>query len=217
VTLFTVLVVEDDAPTRARLARAIGADGRLRLAGEAGTAREGAELLGREAPDVLLVDLGLPDGNGIELIRASRQLSADTQAMVITIFGDEKTVVEAIEAGARGYLLKDGSEEEIAAAIQELLAGGCPISPQIARHLLRRFQEAPAPSVPAPALSDREREVLDLVVRGFTFGEIGQLLAISSHTVSTYVRRVYRKLEVRSRSEAVYEALQLGIVRVGEE
>jgi DNA-binding NarL/FixJ family response regulator len=213
----TVLVVEDDAPTRARLARAVLADERLRLAGAAGTAREGVDLLGREAPDVLLVDLGLPDGSGIDLIRVARQLSADTQAMVITVFGDEKTVVEAIEAGARGYLLKDGSEAEIAAAIQELLAGGCPISPQIARHLLRRFQDAPAPSVPAPALSEREREVLDLVVRGFTFAEIGQLLAISGHTVSTYVRRVYRKLEVRSRSEAVYEALQLGLVKVGEE
>jgi DNA-binding NarL/FixJ family response regulator len=216
-SICTVLVVEDDAPTRARLARAVSVDERLRLVGAAGTAREGAELLGREAPDVLLVDLGLPDGSGIDLIRAARQLSADTQAMVVTVFGDEKTVVEAIEAGARGYLLKDGSDAEIVAAVQELHAGGCPISPQIARHLLRRFQEAPEPTAPAPALSEREREVLDLVVRGFTFGEIGEGLGISAHTVSTYVRRVYRKLEVRSRSEAVYEALQLGLVKIGED
>jgi DNA-binding NarL/FixJ family response regulator len=216
VALCTVLIVEDDAPTRARLARAVDADERLRLVGVAGSAREGVEALRREAPDVLLVDLGLPDRSGIEVIRAARQLSADTQAMVVTVFGDEKTVVGAIEAGARGYLLKDGSEAEIAAAIMELRAGGSPISPQIARHLLRRFQEpAPAPQG-GPTLTEREREILDGVVRGFTFGEIAELLHISTHTVTTHVRHIYRKLEVRSRGEAVFEALALGLVKVTE-
>lgn len=214
--LCTVLVVEDDGPTRARLARAVEADPRLRLAGAAGTAREGVALLRREAPDVLLVDLGLPDRNGIEVIRAARQLAADTQAMVVTVFGDEKSVVGAIEAGARGYLLKDGAESEIAEAILELRAGGSPISPQIARHLLRRFQE-PAPAREGgPSLTEREREILDCVVRGFTFPEIAKALAISSHTVTTHVRHIYRKLEVRSRSEAVYEALSLGLVKLEE-
>jgi DNA-binding NarL/FixJ family response regulator len=216
VGLCTVLIVEDDPPTRARLARAVAADDRLRLVGEAGTARAGIEGLRREAPDVVLVDLGLPDRSGIEVIRAARQLSADTQAMVVTVFGDEKTVVGAIEAGARGYLLKDGSEAEIASAILDLRAGGSPISPQIARHLLHRFQEpAPAPQG-APSLTDREREILDAVVRGFTFSEIAKLLEISTHTVTTHVRHIYRKLEVRSRGEAVYEALALGLVKVEE-
>jgi DNA-binding NarL/FixJ family response regulator len=210
-------VVEDDGPTRARLARAVEADERLRLVGAAGTAREGIEGLRREAPDVLLVDLGLPDRTGIDVIRAARQLSADTQAMVVTVFGDEKSVVSAIEAGARGYLLKDGSETEIAAAILELRAGGSPISPQIARHLLRRFQEeAPAP-YGGPSLTERECEILDGVVKGFTFSELAGLLGISTHTVITHVRHIYRKLEVRSRSEAVYEALALGLVKVREE
>jgi DNA-binding NarL/FixJ family response regulator len=217
VPLCTVFVVEDDGPTRARLGRAVGADDRLRLVGAAGTAREGIEGLRREAPDVLLVDLGLPDRTGIDVIRAARQLSADTQAMVVTVFGDEKSVVSAIEAGARGYLLKDGSESEIAAAILELRAGGSPISPQIARHLLRRFQEpAPAPQG-GPSLTEREREILDGVVKGFTFSELAGLLGISTHTVITHVRHIYRKLEVRSRSEAVYEALSLGLVKVREE
>jgi DNA-binding NarL/FixJ family response regulator len=211
------LIVEDDGPTRARLARAVEADLRLRLAGSAGTAREGLALLGREAPDVMLVDLGLPDGNGLDLIHAARRLSSDTQAMVVTVFGDERSVIAAIEAGARGYLLKDGAEDEIAEAILELRAGGSPISPQIARHLLRRFQEAPEAAAPVPALSEREREILDLVVKGFTFPEIAKLLEISAHTVTTHVRRIYRKLEVRSRSEAVYEALQLGLVKIIEE
>jgi DNA-binding NarL/FixJ family response regulator len=217
VALCTVFVVEDDGPTRARLARAVEADRRLRLVGSAGTAREGIVGLQREAPDVLLVDLGLPDRSGIDVIRAARQLSADTQAMVVTVFGDEKSVVGAIEAGARGYLLKDGSEAEIAAAILELRAGGSPISPQIARHLLRRFQEPAPVSYGGPGLTDREREILDGVVKGFTYSEIARLLEISTHTVITHVRHIYRKLEVRSRSEAVYEALSLGLVRVREE
>jgi DNA-binding NarL/FixJ family response regulator len=217
VPLCTVFVVEDDGPTRARLGRAVEADGRLRLVGAAGTAREGIEGLRREAPDVLLVDLGLPDRTGIDVIRAARQLSADTQAMVVTVFGDEKSVVSAIEAGARGYLLKDGSESEIAAAILELRAGGSPISPRIARHLLRRFQDEAAPPYGGPNLTEREREILDAVVKGFTFSEIARLLEISTHTVITHVRHIYRKLEVRSRSEAVYEALSLGLVKVREE
>jgi len=209
-------VVEDDGPTRARFARAVEADERLRLAGTAATAREGIEGLRREAPDVLLVDLGLPDRSGIDVIRAARQLSADTQAIVVTVFGDEKSVVGAIEAGARGYLLKDGSEAEIAAAILELHAGGSPISPQIARHLLRRFQEPePAPQG-GPSLTEREHEILGAVVRGFTFSEIAGLLGISPHTVTTHVRHIYRKLEVRSRGEAVYEALALGLVKLEE-
>ncbi|MDH3685511.1 MAG: response regulator transcription factor [Myxococcales bacterium] len=212
----TVWIVEDDAPTRARLARAVEGDERLVLLGAVGTARESIEGL-REAPDVVLVDLGLPDGSGLDVIRAARQLSADIQTLVVTVFGDEKSVVEAIEAGARGYLLKDGNEAEIARAIIELQAGGCPISAQIARFLLHRFQEAPTPAAAAPSLSEREREILDLVVRGFTFAEIAGFLEISAHTVNTYVRRVYRKLEVRSRSEAVYEALQLGLVKVQED
>ena len=138
--------------------------------------------------------------------------------MVVTVFGDEKSVLGAIEAGARGYLLKDESAEGVGVAILQLLAGGSPITPAIAQHLILRFQER-APSAEreaGPALSKRELEVLELVVKGFTFGEIAGLLALSPHTVGTFVRRIYRKLEVRSRGEAVFEALQLGIVKVEE-
>ena len=210
----TVLVVEDEVNARDYFARAIEADSSLRLVGTAATLRDGLVLLGREAPDVLIVDLGLPDGSGIELIRAARQLSADTQCLVVTVFGDEKSVLSAIEAGARGYLLKDSGASRASEAVRDLVAGGSPVSPPIARHLLQRFQnlEPPQPDVPAPDLSERETEVLKLVVKGFTYPEIGEVLGISPHTVKTHVRRVYRKLEVRSRSEAVLEALQLGLV-----
>jgi DNA-binding NarL/FixJ family response regulator len=212
-----ILIVEDDAPTRERLARALAAcPDELELAAAVGTCRDALLALRRDAPEVMLVDLALPDGNGIELIRAARALSSDTLSMVVTVFGDEKSVLGAIEAGARGYLLKDAAAEGVGTAIRELLAGGSPITPAIAQHLILRFQEG-APSqerAPAPTLSQREQEVLELVVKGFTFNEIAKLLELSPHTVGTFVRRIYRKLEVRSRGEAVFEALQLGIVKL---
>jgi DNA-binding NarL/FixJ family response regulator len=211
-----ILIVEDDEPTRDRLVRALAAHGELELAAAVGTCAEALRELRTDPPEALLVDLDLPDGHGIELIRAARALSADTQIMVVTVFGDEKSVLGAIEAGARGYLLKDESMEGVGAAILQLLAGGSPITPAIAQHLILRFQ-ARAPSAgreAGPALSHRELEVLEFVVKGFTFTEIAGLLGLSPHTVGTFVRRIYRKLEVRSRGEAVFEALQLGIVKL---
>jgi len=214
----TVLLVEDDAATRARLARAVAQDAGLALVGTVGSCAEARAQLGRVVPDVLLVDLGLPDGSGIDLIRECKRAAAGTEAMVITVFGDEQHVVAAIEAGASGYVLKDGSNAYIAESIRALLKGGSPISPAIARHLLRRFCAPSPPVAPSageevPGLTEREHEVLGLLVKGFTFHEIGDLLGISAHTVTTHVKHIYGKLEVRSRAEAVYEALQLGIVK----
>jgi DNA-binding NarL/FixJ family response regulator len=214
-----ILIVEDDEPTRERLVRALAAHAdELELAAAVGTCREALLALRRDAPEVMLVDLALPDGNGIELIRAARALSSDILSMVVTVFGDEKSVLGAIEAGARGYLLKDAAAEGVGTAILQLLAGGSPITPAIAQHLILRFQEsAPVEArAPGPVLSQREHEVLELVVKGFTFSEIAGLLGLSPHTVGTFVRRIYRKLEVRSRGEAVFEALQLGIVKLDD-
>jgi DNA-binding NarL/FixJ family response regulator len=212
-----VLLVEDDAPTREHLARAVEARPELALIGRAASLAEGRALLARAAPDVLLTDLGLPDGSGIELIRELRAQAPAGAAMVITTFGDERTVIAAIEAGASGYLLKDGSFEEIGAAVLELVAGGSPISPAIARHVLRRLQREGAEAAPqagAPRLTEREHEVLSLIAKGFSFPEIAALLAISAHTVTTHVRHIYEKLEVSSRASAVYEAVQLGLIRL---
>ena len=221
-----ILIAEDDAPMRARLEDALAADPALEVAFSTGTLAEALAGLRRLVPDVLLVDLGLPDGSGLRLIREARQLMADAQILVVTVFGDEKSVIAAIEAGARGYLLKDSEPSDVCQAVRQLLTGGAPISPAIARHLLRRFQEPARPPDAAsatrpggaagelPHLSKREVEVLELVVKGFTFPEIGSLLGITPHTVTTHVRRIYRKLEVRSRSEAAYEAVQLGLVDV---
>lgn len=214
----TVLLVEDDDATRARLARAVTEDAGLALVAAASSCADARAELARALPDVLLVDLGLPDGSGIDLIRECKGAASRCEAMVITVFGDEPHVVAAIEAGASGYVLKDGTNAYIAESIHALVNGGSPISPAIARHLLRRFR-APAPPQPpaagedVPELTEREHEVLALLVKGFTFHEIGELLGISAHTVTTHVKHIYGKLAVRSRAEAVYEALQLGIVK----
>ncbi len=212
---YGVLLVEDDDATRGRLARAVEASPSLHLVGVAGSCREARRQLASESPDVLLVDLGLPDGSGVDLIREAKRRRATLEAMVVTVFGDEKHVVAAIEAGATGYILKDASNENIGESICELVRGGSPISPAIARHLLRRFREPPPMARTGeelPSLTEREQEVLRLLVKGFTFQEIGRLLGISAHTVTSHVKHIYEKLEVRSRAEAVYEALQRGIL-----
>ncbi len=217
-----IVLVEDDGPTRSHLARAIEAQSELTLAGVAANFADGLQLIEAASPDVLLTDLGLPDGSGIDLIRALRSRSPEALAMVITALGDERTVLSAVEAGATGYLLKDGSYDEIGDAVQCLLEGGSPITPSIARTILRRMQPSaasPPPERPAPeqpSLSDREAEVLRLIAKGFSYPEIAELLGISSHTVTTYVRRIYEKLEVNSRGSAVYEAVSLGLISMDD-
>ena len=220
-THHTVLLVEDDENTRARLADAVQGHPQLRLLAAVPTLAAARAELAKGHPDVLLTDLGLPDGDGIELIRALRAQGAPTLAMVITIFGDEKHVVSALQAGALGYLLKDGSPEYIGTSILDMLDGGSPVSPPIARYLLKRFQGPTADTaltqnVPVPHLSEREHEALTLIVKGFSYAEAARLMGVSTHTVTTHVQNVYRKLEVHSRGEAVYEALQLGLVKLNE-
>ena len=218
-----VILVEDDDHTRERLARTIAGHPQLTLLGSAATCEEGRALIARFEPDVLITDIGLPDGSGIELIGEARRKHPNVLALVITIFGDESHVVAAIEAGAMGYLLKDGTADYIGSSILEMIGGGSPISPPIARYLLRRFRAGdPAPtdpvptSEPGPRLSEREREVLMLIVKGFSYAEIASLLGVSAHTVTTHVRGIYRKLAVHSRGEAVYEALALGLVKLDD-
>ena len=218
----TVLLVEDDDHTRARLAEVVSRHPRLRLVAAVPSLAEARTSLARVLPDVLLTDLGLPDGNGIELVRELRERQAPTLSMVITVFGDEQHVIAAIEAGALGYLLKDGSPDSIGTAILELIGGGSPISAPIARYLLKRFRPAasgvrgPGEAGNLPRLSEREHEVLTLIVKGFSYAEAARLMGISPHTVTAHVRSIYGKLEVHSRGEAVYEALQLGLVKLDE-
>jgi DNA-binding NarL/FixJ family response regulator len=208
-----VLIVEDDTATRQQLAERVEAAGGMRIqVGVGSLAGARAELL-RQRPDVLLLDLELEDGHGKELIAELYARDRDLPILVISVFGDEQSVIDAIRAGARGYLLKDDDSAEIGFAISQLLAGGSPISPAIARHLVNQYQFAPGPQDNGVALSAREHEVLTLAAKGYTYQETAELLGVSVNTVSTYTRRIYGKLSVSSRSAAVFEARQSGLMR----
>lgn len=218
-----VLLVEDDVYFQNAIALAIQAASDMQLVGIASTRVQGmAELLKPDA-DVVLVDLGLPDGSGIDVIRAAHLHWPNCAVMVCTTFGDEAHVLQSIEAGASGYLLKDSAPDNMLGEIRSLHSGGSPISPLIARQILTRFKHATAPpstaTVPVSPtnteqvnLSGREKEVLELITKGFTAEEIAQLMQVSMHTVQTYVRRIYSKLKVNSRTEAIFEARQQGIL-----
>lgn len=210
-------MVEDDVETCRRLCRIIEQHPQFELSGYAFDFATGLELLTQQTPGVLLTDLGLPDGNGIDLILAIRQLKLATEAMVITVFGDERHVFQAIEAGATGYLLKDSDATSIGDAITQLLEGGSPISPAIARHVLRRVNQHAVESNSPPQaslLTSRELEVMTLLGKGLTYEEVAQALSMSIGTVTTHIKHIYRKLAVRSRGEAVFEAMQLGLLNL---
>jgi DNA-binding NarL/FixJ family response regulator len=217
-----VLIVEDDAAFRERYGAILSKDPDFEVVASVGTAGEGLAMLDLRKPDVLLVDLGLPDFSGIEVIRHANQTLPNCECMVVTVFGDEEHVLASIEAGASGYLLKDASEESFLSGIRELMAGGSPISPIIARRLLKRFQPEMPTATAAAAdseatsdvnLSEREREILMLASKGYNYPEMGKLMGISPHTVTSHVKKIYRKLAVHSRGEAVFEANRMGLIR----
>ncbi len=213
----SILLVEDDEPTRKRLSDVIDNHPELHLIGAAATYAEAHRMLLAAPPRVLLTDIGLPDGSGIELIETIAKQNLATEAMVITVFGDEQHVFNAIEAGATGYLLKESDAEAVAAAILQLLAGGSPISPAIARHVLRRLTPATddkQPSAVKSRLTEREHEVLSLLAKGLSYAEVAEGLDMSPGTVTTHVKHIYRKLAVRSRGEAVFEAMQQGLLNI---
>lgn len=229
-TPFSVLIVEDQARFRDAFTHALGSVPDIELLGIAPDLPQGRRMFDQLQPDVLLVDLDLPGGSGIELIRHAAQTRPQCEVMVISVFGDEQHVVASIEAGATGYLLKDSLALDLPGQLRSLRAGGSPISPVIARRLLVRLApgapgaqggQGPSPEAMAAALTDeevvalseQESRVLHLAAKGFTFNEIAQFMQVSPHTVMTYVKRVYRKLHVRSKVEAIYEARRLGWLR----
>jgi len=206
-----ITLVEDDPRFRDAFVAAIAASEDLSLQSQASTLADGLALLSGPAADVLLVDLGLPDGSGIDLITAARGAWPTCDIMVVSVFGDEAHVLRSIEAGAVGYLLKDSEPASIALQVRSLRAGGSPISPLIARRIL--LQLRPAAVAADSALSHREQEVLSYITKGFSYDEIARLMQVSRTTVLTYVRRIYAKLQVNSKTEAVYEARKLGLAR----
>lgn len=220
-SLIHVALVEDDLGFQSALTAAIATAPDMSLLSVASTRSQGLRMLEQAPAHVLLVDLGLPDGSGIDVVRAAHVQWPECNIMVSTTFGDETHVMQSIEAGAAGYLLKDSSPNAMVQEIRSLHAGGSPISPMIARQLLMRFRP-PASGVTElvvrrdtnkerAVLSEREREVLEFITKGFTSKEIAALMSVSHHTVLTYVRRVYAKLKVNSRAEAIFEARVQGL------
>jgi DNA-binding NarL/FixJ family response regulator len=206
-----VMIVEDDRGTRERFSRAIEADLRTTLAAAVGTGREAIARLAAVHPDVLLVDLGLPDVHGTEVIRHATQALPECDIMVITMFADERSVLASIEAGAAGYVLKDCVDPDLVAQVVALRAGGAPMSPGIARMVLKRLRAARGESPElAAGLTGREVEVLRLLSRGYTYGEVAEQLGISRHTVCSHIKNSYRKLAVRSAAHAVAKLERAG-------
>jgi DNA-binding NarL/FixJ family response regulator len=221
-----VAIVEDDMDFLDTLVAAVGAEPGMAMVGSACSRAAGLRLLDGPVADVLLVDLGLPDGSGIDVIHAAVARWPACGVMVSTAFGDEAHVIRSIEAGAAGYLLKHAEPASLVEEIRSLHAGGSPISPLIARQMLMRLRAPPAAAaagtpespaerrsdVDAATLSAREHEVLQLITRGYTADEIAAMLQISRHTALTYVRRIYSKLKVNSKAEAIFEARQRGLL-----
>lgn len=227
-TLIRIMLVEDDLDVQAALRGAIEAAPDMALTRVVGTREHGLQALTQPPVDVLLVDLGLPDGSGIDVIKAAHAQWPDCAIMVSTTFGDEEHVLRSIEAGASGYLIKDSSPHRMVDEIRNLHAGGSPISPMIARQVLMRFRASAqqgamassSSSLPGTqfdramrdSLSEREREVLELITKGFKTDEIASLMQVSRYTVQSFVRRIYAKLAVNSKAEAIYEARNRGLL-----
>jgi DNA-binding NarL/FixJ family response regulator len=205
------LVVDDLAPSRDWLAQAL----QLAFPGiaveRAGSLAQADAFL-RPPPPLALIDLGLPDGSGVQLIERLQREGAGTLCIVATVFDDDAHLFPALRAGAQGYLLKDQPPQAIAAMLSGIAQGQPPLSPSIARRLLKHFQPLPA-LAEAPPLRPREVDVLRLTAKGLTLAEVAEALQLSRHTVSGYLKDIYRKLSVSSRAEATLEAARLGLVR----
>lgn len=210
--MHSVLIIEDDPRFRETFTRAVSGASDLCLAGVASDLPEGIVLLKQTVADVLLVDIGLPSGSGIELIRLAKKCLPKCDVMVVTVFGDEHHVLQCIEAGATGYLLKDSKSIDIVDQIRALCGGGSPVSPMIARQLLGRFHSKQLSAFDAKGLSIQERTVLEMSSKGYSYEEIANLLGLSRNTIGTYVKRIYQKLHVHSKSEAIYEARKQGML-----
>ena len=207
-----VWVVEDDTHYRRMLARILGRASSVKACRVFPSCQE--LLIAIEAgdrPDVLLMDLGLPRMSGLEGIRELRRMAPDVAIIALTAFGQKRMVIDALEAGVAGYLLKSSSAEQIMAGIQDVYGGGSSLSPTVARIVLDNIK-TPSPDMELK-LAARELEVLEELALGKTVKEIAVSLAISESTVSTYLARIYTKLEVQSQSGAVAKALRNGLIR----
>jgi DNA-binding NarL/FixJ family response regulator len=205
-----LLLVEDQPTILEKQRRLLERHAEILILDAARDGRTALELCEKLRPDVVLLDLGLPDIDGIEVIRELKARGSKTEILIFTIFEEEERVLEAVRAGASGYLLKGTPAERIVEAIGEVFRGGSVIQPQLARRLLRRFQAAATPE--GTALTPRETEILQLIARGLSNRDAAETLGLSRATVRTHLEHIYAKLEVSNRTEAVTEAIRRGII-----
>lgn len=213
-----VMVVEDDSTTRLLFCKAIEAESSLHLSVSCGSVAEALDWLSTNQCDLLLTDLGLPDGSGLEIIETCRRLHPDADIMVTTSSSDEEQVLACIEAGASGYVLKETGYPDLVRALLEVHSGGSPISPVVARKVLARMRRPllernADPQQDAPQrLTRRETAILELIARGSSYAKVAAALGLSIGTVQTHIKHIYGKLAVHSRGEAVYEARRRGLL-----
>jgi DNA-binding NarL/FixJ family response regulator len=198
-----VSIVEDDAQARKILAGWISRNPGFRLAGEWGDAESALGGLREKPPNVVLMDINLPGISGVEAVKTLKPGMPNTQFVMLTVYEDADHIYNALAAGATGYLLKQTSRDELLGAVQDVHQGGSPMTSNIARKVVQSFKQPSAVSPSTEDLSPREQEVLELLARGYLYKEIAERLNISVPTVNTYVRRMYEKLHVRSRAQAV--------------
>lgn len=206
--MITVSIVEDDNWLREDLERKINAAEGFRCLSFYGSAEAALEKLPVEKPDVVLMDIALPGINGIECVRQLKENWSEANVLMLTVYEETDKIFAALRAGASGYLLKRSSPVELLDAIADLHRGGAPMTSSVARRVVKFFVSEAKPSAEAKGLSSREREILDLLVEGRANKEIADILSISVYTVRMFIRRIYKKMHVHSRGEAVARLLK---------
>jgi DNA-binding NarL/FixJ family response regulator len=204
----TVAIVEDNDKFRGTLARVLNRAEGFQCISQYASAEDALKALPQDKPEVVLMDINLPGMNGVECVRQVKQLLPQTQVMMLTVYEDTENIFNALAAGATGYMLKRTPQAELLEAVREVHRGGSPMTTHIARKVVLSFQQTAASAPPTENLSPREQEVLDCLAQGFLYKEIAEKLGISYETVHTYIRRIYEKLQVRTRTEAVAKFLR---------
>jgi len=199
----TVSIVDDEADLRNHIAGYLTAAGSIRCVSAYASAEEALQNLPRDKPDVILMDINLGEMDGIECVRRLSALMPGVQVLMLTVFEDTEQIFRALAAGAAGYLLKRLSPKKLLEAIEEVVDGGSPMSAPIARKVVQSFKAGPPRPDASAELSPRERSVVDGLAAGLAYKQIADQLGVSIHTVRNYIRRIYEKLHVRTRTEAV--------------
>jgi DNA-binding NarL/FixJ family response regulator len=202
-----VAIVEDDEEIRANLTHRIGSSAGFSLVRAYADAEAALADLPRRNPNVVLMDINLPGIDGVECVRQLKSRMPQSQFVMLTVYEDSNRLFKSLIAGASGYLLKRTTPAKLLEAIKEAYNGGSPMTPQIARKVVQHFQQMPAPSSEVQRLTPRETDVLNQLAKGFRYKEIVDNLGISSGTLHSYIRSIYEKLHVHSRTEAVVKFL----------